>query len=65
MAVLRRDVLASSFYHDRLYDWFKKHPAAGQGARAVSERFERFARAQQFWDRAMAEAIAGARRDVR
>ena len=56
---------ASSFYRDRLYEWFKKHPAAGQDARAASERFERFVCAQQFWDRAMAEAIAGARRDAR
>ena len=29
------------------------------------ERFERFVCAQQFWDRAMAEAIGGARRDRR
>src|SRR5665811_1850312 len=56
---------ASSFYRDRLFEWFKKHPAAGQDARAASERFERFVCAQQFWDRAMAEAIAGARRDTR
>jgi uncharacterized iron-regulated protein len=56
---------ASSFYRDRLFEWFKKHPAAGQDARATSERFERFVCAQQFWDRAMAEAIAGARRDAR
>jgi uncharacterized iron-regulated protein len=54
---------ASSSYRDRLFEWFKKHPAAGQDARAASERFERFVCAQQFWDRAMAEAIAGARRD--
>jgi hypothetical protein len=58
-------VPASSFYRDRLFEWFKKHPAAGQDARAASERFERFVCAQQFWDRAMAEAIAGARRDTR
>lgn len=56
---------ASSAYRDRLFEWFKKHPAAGQDARAASERFERFVCAQQFWDRAMAEAIAGARGDVR
>jgi hypothetical protein len=43
---------------DRLFEWFKKHPAAGQDARAALERFERFVCAQQFWDRAMAEAIA-------
>ena len=56
-------VPASSCYRDRLFEWFKKHPAAGHGARAASEPFERFVRAQLFWDRAMAEAIAGARRD--
>jgi uncharacterized iron-regulated protein len=56
---------ASSFYRDRLFEWFKKHPAAGQDARATSERFERFVCAQQFWDRAMAEAIAGAQRGAR
>ena len=56
---------ASSSYRDRLFEWFKKHLAAGQDARAASERFERFVCAQQFWDRAMAEAIAGARRDGR
>jgi uncharacterized iron-regulated protein len=56
---------ASSSYRDRLFEWFNKHPAAGQATRAASERFERFVRAQQFWDRAMAEAIAGARRDAR
>ena len=58
-------VPASSFYRDRLFEWFKKHPAAGQDARAASERFERFVCAQQFWDRAMAEAIADAHRDAR
>ena len=56
---------ASSFYRDRLLEWFKKHPAAGQDARATSERFERFVCAQQFWDRAMAEAIADAQRGAR
>ena len=54
---------ASSSYRDRLFEWFKKHPAAGPDARAASERFERFVGAQQFWDRAMAEVIAGARHD--
>jgi uncharacterized iron-regulated protein len=54
---------ASAFYRDRLFEWFKKHPAAGHDARATSEPFERFVRAQLFWDRAMAEVIAGARRD--
>ena len=58
-------VPASSFYRDRLFEWFKKHPAAGQDARAASERFERFVCAQQFWDRAMAEAIADSHRDAR
>lgn len=56
---------ASSSYRDRLFEWFNKHRAASQDARAVSERFERFVCAQQFWDRAMAEVIAGARRDSR
>jgi uncharacterized iron-regulated protein len=56
---------ASSSYRDRLFEWFMKHPAASQDARAASERFERFVCAQQFWDRAMAEAIAGARSDGR
>jgi uncharacterized iron-regulated protein len=58
-------VPASSFYRNRLFEWFNKHPAASQDARAVSERFERFVCTQQFWDRAMAEVIAGARRDAR
>jgi uncharacterized iron-regulated protein len=57
--------LASSFYRNRLFEWFRKHPAGGQNARAASERFERFVCAQQFWDRAMAEVIAGARGDAR
>jgi uncharacterized iron-regulated protein len=56
---------ASSFYRERLFEWFNKHPAAGQDAYAALERFERFVCAQQFWDRAMAEAIADARRDAR
>jgi uncharacterized iron-regulated protein len=56
---------ASSSYRDRLFEWFKKHPGAGEDARADSEAFERFVRAQLFWDRAMAEAIAGARRNGR
>jgi uncharacterized iron-regulated protein len=58
-------VPASASYRDRLFEWFKKHPAAGHDARAASEPFERFVRAQLFWDRAMAEAIAGARHDGR
>ena len=56
---------ASSFYRERLFEWFNKHPAARQDARAASERFERFTCAQQFWDRAMAEAIDGVWRDAR
>jgi uncharacterized iron-regulated protein len=56
---------ASPSYRDRLFGWFKQHPAAGDDARADSEAFERFVRAQLFWDRAMAEAIAGARRGGR
>jgi len=49
---------ASPAYHERLAAWFKKHPAG-----ADPTRLERFIRAQLFWDRAMAEAILGARRD--
>ena len=56
---------ASSSYRDRLFESFKKHPAGGVGASADSEQFSRFVQAQLFWDRAMAEAIAGARRDGR
>jgi uncharacterized iron-regulated protein len=56
---------ATSFYRDRLSDWFKKHPGASQDARVATDRFERFVCAQQFWDRAMAEAVASARRDPR
>jgi uncharacterized iron-regulated protein len=56
---------ASSSYRARLFEWFKRHPAAAQDTRAALERFERFVRAQLFWDRAMAEAIAGARCDER
>ncbi len=51
---------ALSAYRDRRFEWFKKHPAAGKESRADSEPFERFVRAQLFWDRAMAEAITGA-----
>jgi len=54
-------VPASSSYRDRLFEWFKKHPARGGNANADLARFERFVRAQLFWDRAMAEAIASAR----
>lgn len=52
---------ASSSYRDRLFEWFNKHPAGGGDANADLARFERFVRAQLFWDRAMAEAIASAR----
>jgi uncharacterized iron-regulated protein len=54
---------ASTAYRARLFEWFKHHPRAGNGAGAESESFARFVRAQLFWDRAMAEAIAAARRD--
>ena len=56
---------ARAAYRDRLFDVFKMHPAAGDMPAARSDRFERFIRAQLFWDRAMAEAIAGARRDAK
>ena len=56
---------ASSSYRERLFESFKKHPAGGEGASANSEQFSRFVKAQLFWDRAMAEAIAGARRSGR
>jgi uncharacterized iron-regulated protein len=52
---------ASSSYRDRLFAWFRRHPAGGADAGVDSDKFERFVRAQLFWDRAMAEAIAGAR----
>jgi len=48
---------ASERYRQRLLTWFERHPGAADPA-----RFERFVRAQQFWDRAMAEAIAASRR---
>jgi uncharacterized iron-regulated protein len=50
---------ASPAYRDRLRAWFGRHPAMGAGADEA--RFERFVRAQTFWDRAMAETIAAAR----
>lgn len=53
---------AASSYRDRLFTWFKRHPGAGEMARADSETFARFVQAQLFWDRAMAEAIVGVRR---
>jgi hypothetical protein len=54
---------ASSTYRDRLFEMFKRHPSGGEGASADSEQFQRFVEAQLFWDRAMAEVIATARRD--
>lgn len=51
---------ASSSYRERLFESFKEHPAGGKDASADSEQFLRFVQAQLFWDRAMAEAIAGA-----
>ena len=56
---------ASPAYRDRLLTWFKRHPGIGAGAGADPARFERFVGAQLFWDRAMAEAIAGALRGLR
>ncbi len=52
---------ASSSYRDRLLQWFKQHPGGRGDAGVDLARFERFVRAQLFWDRAMAEAIATAR----
>jgi uncharacterized iron-regulated protein len=54
---------AFSSYRDRLFEVFKTHPTGGEGARADSEQFQRFVDAQLFSDRAMAEAMAGARGD--
>ena len=56
---------ASSSYRDRLFESFKAHPDEGAEPKASSERFAQFVRGQTFWDRAMAEAIAGARRKPR
>ena len=53
---------AASSYCDRLFKWFTRHPAGADAARRDSPGFQRFVQAQLFWDRAMAEAIAGARR---
>jgi len=47
---------ASPAYRARLAEVFKMHPAMS----ADPDRFERFVRGQQVWDRAMAEAIATA-----
>jgi uncharacterized iron-regulated protein len=56
---------ASSAYREHLFETFKKHPRGDEGASAGSEQFQRFVEAQLFWDRAMAEVIAAARRDRR
>ena len=59
---------ASPSYRDRLFETFKSHPVKGAEPNpepepnADSERFTHFLEAQTFWDRAMAEAIAGALR---
>lgn len=54
---------ASARYRERLFEWFKHHPAGGENAAVNSARFERFVQAQQFWDYAMAEAVARVCRD--
>ena len=48
---------ASATYRARLLKWFGQHPMASASGMDMG-RFERFVRAQLFWDRAMAEAIA-------
>jgi len=53
---------ASSSYRNRLFGFFKTHQAEGAKPDPDSEPFSHFVQAQIFWDRAMAEAIAGARR---
>ena len=55
---------ATAAYRARLLPWFQQGPMGGPDMDADSPRFARFVRAQQFWDRAMAEAIV-ARRDGR
>lgn len=50
-------------YRECLSGWFKNHPAGREGATANSAMFEGFVRAQSFWDRAMAEALAGVYRN--
>ena len=55
---------ASAAYRARLLPWFQQGPMGGPDMDASSPRFACFVRAQQFWDRAMAEAIV-ARRDGR
>jgi uncharacterized iron-regulated protein len=53
---------ASSSYRKRLFGFFKTHEAEGATPSPDSDAFSHFVQAQIFWDRAMAEAIAGARR---
>ena len=48
---------ATAAYRARLLPWLQQSPMGGPGMGADSPRFARFVRAQQFWDRAMAEAI--------
>lgn len=48
----------STAYRQRLLGWFNRHPMSAASAIPDLARFERFVRAQLFWDRAMAEAIA-------
>ena len=50
-------VPATAAYRARLLPWFQQGPMGGPDLDANSPRFARFVRAQQFWDRAMAEAI--------
>ena len=50
----------SAAYRTRLLEWFQRHPMAPANSMDTL-RFERFVRAQLFWDRAMAEAIARSR----
>ncbi len=56
---LTRPALASPAYLDRLYQSFASHDAKTAVARDAPP-FLRFVEAQQLWDRAMAQAIAGA-----
>ena len=48
---------ATAAYRARLLPWLQQGPMGSPGMGADSPRFARFVRAQQFWDRAMAEAI--------
>jgi len=51
---------ASATYRAHLLEWFGQHPMTSASG-MVMGRFDRFVRAQLFWDRAMAEAIARGR----